>query len=88
MNDAITTITQPIPEIHSLYRHYKGGEYIVLGVGTHTETKEKMVVYASLSYGTVWTRPLEIWNQFVNVPNDDNPDRLIPRFTKIERRTK
>jgi hypothetical protein len=32
-----------------VYRHYKGGYYQVLGVGQHTETKELMVVYISLS---------------------------------------
>lgn len=86
MSEAITTVSQPIPEVHSLYRHYKGGEYLVMGVGIHTETKEKMVVYASLSYGTIWTRPLEIWNQMVTHASD--PERLVPRFIKIERRGK
>jgi hypothetical protein len=27
------------------YRHFKGGEYEVLGVGKHTETLEEFVVY-------------------------------------------
>jgi len=27
------------------YRHYKGNEYIVLGVARHSETKEELVVY-------------------------------------------
>lgn len=86
MSEAITTVTQPEPEVHSLYRNYKGGEYLVMGVGVHSETKEKMVIYASLSYGTIWTRPLTIWNQFVTDPKDS--EKLIPRFVKIERRSK
>lgn len=32
------------------YRHYKGNEYVVIGVATHSETEEKMVVYKEL-YG-------------------------------------
>lgn len=32
-----------------VYLHYKGGFYQVLGVAEHTETKERMVVYISLS---------------------------------------
>lgn len=32
-----------------VYRHYKGGYYQVLGVAEHTESKELMVVYISLT---------------------------------------
>ena len=31
-----------------LYRHYKGGIYLLLGVAAHTETGELLVVYVSL----------------------------------------
>jgi hypothetical protein len=31
-----------------LYRHYKGGIYLCLGVGEHSETGERLVVYVSL----------------------------------------
>lgn len=37
--------------------HKKGTRYRVLGVGTHTETKEKFVVYESVETGEVWIRP-------------------------------
>lgn len=30
-----------------VYKHFKGGEYGVLGVAEHSETGEKMVVYCS-----------------------------------------
>ncbi len=32
-----------------VYRHYRGGYYQVLGVAEHSNTKELMVVYVSLS---------------------------------------
>lgn len=40
------------------YRHYKGGEYEVIGVARHSETLEAMVLYRPL-YGeaTLWVRP-------------------------------
>jgi hypothetical protein len=40
------------------YRHYKGGEYEVLGVARHSETLEPVVVYRPL-YGAreLWVRP-------------------------------
>ena len=40
------------------YRHFKGKEYEVLYIATHSETREEMVVYRAL-YGErgVWVRP-------------------------------
>jgi hypothetical protein len=40
------------------YRHYKGGEYEVIGVARHSETLEPLVVYRPL-YGdsALWVRP-------------------------------
>lgn len=41
-----------------LYRHYKGGEYDVVGVVRHSETLEPLVLYRAL-YGArgLWVRP-------------------------------
>jgi hypothetical protein len=40
------------------YRHYKGGEYEVIGVARHSETLEPMVVYRPLyGAGGLWLRP-------------------------------
>lgn len=49
-----------------LYRHFKGNEYQVLYVATHSETMEKMVVYQAL-YGErgIWVRPASMWNETV-----------------------
>ena len=39
----------PLPETPpGLYRHYKGGEYEVIGVARHSETQEALVVYRPL----------------------------------------
>ena len=48
------------------YRHFKGNEYEVLGMATHSETFEPMVVYRAL-YGThnLWVRPASMWNEMV-----------------------
>ena len=48
------------------YRHFKGGEYEVLGVARHSETEEPMVVYRPL-YGErgLWVRPAAMWNEIV-----------------------
>lgn len=48
------------------YRHFKGKEYEVLGIATHSETEEPMVVYRPL-YGErgLWVRPAAMWNEIV-----------------------
>ncbi len=49
-----------------IYRHFKGGEYELLALATHSETLEKMVVYRAL-YGEkkIWVRPADMWNETV-----------------------
>ena len=44
------------------YRHYKGGEYTVMGVAQHSETGEALVVYRP-EYGErgLWVRPLSMF---------------------------
>jgi len=50
------------------YRHYKGGEYELLFMATHSETLEKMVVYRALyGEGGIWTRPADMWFEEVIV---------------------
>lgn len=50
------------------YRHYKGKEYRVIAMATHSETLEPMVVYQAL-YGErgIWVRPAHMWNELVEV---------------------
>lgn len=36
------------------YRHYKGGEYEVIGVARHSETLEPLVVYRPLYNDSGW----------------------------------
>ena len=48
------------------YRHFKGREYEVLCIATHSETLEPMVVYKALyGEGGVWVRPASMWNETV-----------------------
>lgn len=61
------------------YRHFKGGEYELLGVASHSETLEPMVVYRAL-YGAhgLWVRPAAMWTEIV-----DKPGYHGPRFVYI-----
>jgi hypothetical protein len=60
------------------YRHYKGGEYQVLGVARHSESEEELVVYRCL-YGdrSLWVRPLEMFTERVWVAGV-----WVPRFAR------
>ena len=70
-----------MPEIKlGKYRHYKGGEYEVIGVANHSETLERMVVYRALyGDGEIWVRPISMWNESVAVNGI-----TVPRFSYIE----
>ena len=62
------------------YRHFKGGEYEVLGVARHSETEEEMVVYRALyGDGGLWVRPAAMWNETV-----DRDGKTYQRFIYIE----
>ena len=62
------------------YRHFKGNEYELLLVATHSETLEPMVVYRAL-YGErgVWVRPAALWDETV-----ERDGKTYKRFTFIE----
>lgn len=62
------------------YRHFKGGEYEVLGLAHHSETGEDMVVYRALyGQGELWVRPAAMWNEMV-----DRDGYHGPRFAVLE----
>jgi hypothetical protein len=59
------------------YRHYKGGEYDVLGCVRHSETLEPLVLYRALyGAGGLWVRPQAMFFESVVVDGVAQP-----RFT-------
>lgn len=61
------------------YRHYKGNEYLVIGVARHSETEEELVVYRQ-DYGdrSLWCRPLTMFEEHVKVGGE-----MVPRFRYV-----
>ena len=64
---------KPVPGI---YQHYKGKEYRLYEVATHSETGELLAVYRPL-YGeeALWVRPLAMWSEEIEVDGE-----VLPRF--------
>lgn len=70
-------------QIGGVYRHFKGGLYLVLTVAEHTETKEVFVVYGPhdgcLGMTQVWVRPLTMFEEHV-----ERDGYSGPRFSFVE----
>jgi cyclomaltodextrinase len=62
------------------YRHYKGKDYEVIGVGKIEATLEDVVIYRPLykSEYSLWVRPLAVFTE--NVEKDG---KTMPRFEYI-----
>jgi hypothetical protein len=72
-----TGIRHPAP---GRYRHYKGGEYTVIGSAIHSESGEWMVVYRpEYGEGHLWVRPLAMFLENVVVAG-----QAVPRFRRID----
>lgn len=80
------------------YRHYKGGEYDVVGLGKEEATHTTVVIYIARPFQhedpniIFWTRPLDDFNAMVSNPGDcGDPDcegcnqdvGPVPRFTRL-----
>ncbi len=63
------------------YKHFKGGEYQVLGIAKHTETLEDLVVYKPLyddPLAKLWVRPISMFSDTILVDGKE-----IQRFEII-----
>ncbi len=68
--------------MHTLYRHFKGRYYQVLGIALDTATETEVVVYRTLyaSGYVLYTRPKEEF--FGAIRGQEG--QLMPRFSPVE----
>ncbi len=71
----------PLPDTPlGRFRHYKGGEYEVVGVVRHSETLEPLVLYRPLRSDVgLWVRPHAMFFGQVDVDG-----ALQPRFARVQ----
>jgi hypothetical protein len=70
----------PLPDIApGHYRHFKGGNYEVVGVVRHSETLEPLVLYRPLDSNVgLWVRPYAMFVAEVEVDG-----QVRPRFAPV-----
>ncbi len=70
----------PLPHVRTgRYRHYKGGDYEVIGVARHSESLEPLVLYRPLyGEGALWVRPHGMFFGQVEVDG-----QMRPRFAPL-----
>ncbi|MBM9615998.1 DUF1653 domain-containing protein [Desulfobulbus rhabdoformis] len=69
------TALTPLPNLPiGRYRHYKGGDYEVLGVVRHSETLEPLVLYRPMYNATgLWVRPYAMFTEWVECEGQQKP---------------
>ena len=81
-------MTREAPKLGDVYRHFKDNYYMIIAVGHHSETGEKLVVYYDLSgenstFFDPCIRPLDMFMS--EIDHQKYPDvKQKYRFEKVE----
>ena len=59
-----------------VYKHFKGGYVLVLGIAKHSDREENLVIYKGLGNGKLYARPIESFCEMVT----DSEGNSVPRL--------
>ncbi len=74
--------TAKYPQVGSVWRHYKGGIYIVCDHIYDKADSQIKVAYRNISNPLVYIRSLDKWYELVK--SEDDPTLTVPRYVQIE----
>ena len=60
------------------WQQYKLGVYEIITLANHSETQEALVIYKSIPFGSVYARPLSMWQDVCEIDGVE-----FPRFQKL-----
>lgn len=64
-----------------IYKHYKGNLYEVIGIATHSETKERFAIYRATDGKELWARPEKMFSENVDMSEYNYKG---PHFTSLK----
>lgn len=70
--------------IPTIFRHFKGGYYLVLNYSQSVDDNTRLVVYQSLGDGKIWSRKIEDFFSEIDPCREDNVFNQPYRFMKVE----
>lgn len=74
-----------LPEIQYIYRHFKGGLYIVTGEAQNTETGERLVIYQDCDHdhspNKTWARPYDMF--YKDEVENPEGEGTVSRFRRV-----
>jgi len=73
-------MNKKLPLPGEIYEHYKGGTYKIICLSVHTETQEKLVIYKSINFGSIFARPLEQFLEDVEIEVSSGSKINVARF--------
>lgn len=69
-----------LPRLYSVWRHYKGGLYMITGYVMKESTEDLEICYTNINHSLLlpWIRPFSQWHELVSLL-----DPPVPRFTPV-----
>lgn len=70
------SMDRQMPMPGDIFRHFKGNYYQIVGMGSHSETKEELVVYQKLGSNKLCVRPADMFMSPVDKDKYPDADQL------------